>query len=174
MFREDALSKSKDMALRVFLVVDAVLVTLSYLYCKDPLFHQGAFGLHCVAMAYRGSRHYRKLQKSPEKRQLLALLTAGWGTQLLGFACWNVDNLFCPQLRMARAWLGPWLSWLLQLHGWWHVLTGIGAYTYIVANQWMNLLRNDRHKQWRVRWRCGFLAVVEPLDEATAVLRKRK
>lgn len=47
-----------------------------------------------------------------------------------GFLLWNIDNLACTQLRGWRARLAagpvPWLSPLLQLHAWWHLLTAYG------------------------------------------------
>ncbi|KAK3318122.1 ceramidase, partial [Apodospora peruviana] len=44
-----------------------------------------------------------------------------------GYALWQVDLHFCAELRRLREDLGlPW-AWGLELHGWWHVLTAIGA-----------------------------------------------
>ncbi|ERT01001.1 hypothetical protein HMPREF1624_02237 [Sporothrix schenckii ATCC 58251] len=46
---------------------------------------------------------------------------------LVGYGLWNIDREFCAQLRSVRAKMGlPW-AWLLELHGWWHVLTAISA-----------------------------------------------
>ncbi len=46
---------------------------------------------------------------------------------LIGYALWNVDLEFCAELRRLRERIGlPW-AWLLELHGWWHVLTAVSA-----------------------------------------------
>ncbi|KJR88122.1 uncharacterized protein SPSK_07973 [Sporothrix schenckii 1099-18] len=46
---------------------------------------------------------------------------------LVGYGLWNIDRELCAQLRSVRAKMGlPW-AWLLELHGWWHVLTAISA-----------------------------------------------
>jgi dihydroceramidase len=45
-----------------------------------------------------------------------------------GYVIWNIDNYTCAWLRQTRRAIGmPW-SFLLELHGWWHIFTGIGAY----------------------------------------------
>ncbi|KAI0410117.1 ceramidase [Xylaria palmicola] len=47
-----------------------------------------------------------------------------WG---VAYALWNVDLEFCAELRQLREGLGlPW-AWLLEMHGWWHVLTAMSA-----------------------------------------------
>jgi dihydroceramidase len=48
------------------------------------------------------------------------------------FVAWNVDLEWCMELRAIRHNLGlPW-AWVLELHGWWHVLTALGAAEYVV------------------------------------------
>ncbi len=45
---------------------------------------------------------------------------------LAGFFIWNMDNIFCHSLVAARNYIQlPWAV-LLEGHGWWHILTGIG------------------------------------------------
>lgn len=45
---------------------------------------------------------------------------------LAGFVLWNVDNLFCHHLTASKKqMLLPW-SLVLETHGWWHILTGLG------------------------------------------------
>lgn len=46
-----------------------------------------------------------------------------------GFFLWNMDNIFCHHLKTARHQIGlPW-SVVLEAHGWWHILTGLGTGT---------------------------------------------
>lgn len=48
---------------------------------------------------------------------------------------WNIDFEYCAELRMLREQVGlPW-AWLLELHGWWHILTAVSA------NQFMEIVR---------------------------------
>ncbi|KAL6854762.1 hypothetical protein ACO1O0_005887 [Amphichorda felina] len=49
------------------------------------------------------------------------------GICLLGYAIWNVDAELCAALGGLKERAGrPW-AWLLELYGWWHILTAIGA-----------------------------------------------
>lgn len=46
---------------------------------------------------------------------------------LTGYLLWNIENKFCAELRVLKTQVGlPW-AWLLEFHGWWHVLTAVGA-----------------------------------------------
>ncbi len=57
------------------------------------------------------------------KRAAVALVSA--------FVIWNIDLEFCMELRSMRERIGlPW-AWLLELHGWWHVMTAVGAAEYV-------------------------------------------
>jgi dihydroceramidase len=54
---------------------------------------------------------------------------------LIGYILWNIDLEFCAELRRFREQIGlPW-AWLFELHGWWHILTAIGA------NRFMDMIR---------------------------------
>lgn len=73
--------------------------------------------------------------KSPSRaRPTASLQRRFWraaGILVLAFAVWNVDLEGCAALRSARDALGlPW-AWLLELHGWWHILTAVGAMEYV-------------------------------------------
>lgn len=47
---------------------------------------------------------------------------------LTGFALWNIDQIFCSDITATKRWMGmPW-SFIFELHGWWHILTGVGVY----------------------------------------------
>lgn len=65
-----------------------------------------------------------------DKKNLMRQFWAAVGSLVLGFAIWNVDLEYCFGLRSIRTAVGLPLSWLLELHGWWHVLTAVGAMKY--------------------------------------------
>ncbi|KHN96838.1 Ceramidase [Metarhizium album ARSEF 1941] len=61
----------------------------------------------------------------------------------LGYVLWNIDLEYCAALRNIRRQVGlPW-AWLFELHGWWHVLTAIGA------AQFMDVAREVRRETKR-------------------------
>ena len=64
-------------------------------------------------------------------RQMWIMVAWGLSVFLGGFAIWNLDNIYCSKLRKWRYEIGlPW-GLLLEGHGWWHIGTGLGAYSYI-------------------------------------------
>lgn len=59
---------------------------------------------------------------------------------LMAYALWHMDLEFCAELRQMRDRVGlPW-AWLLELHGWWHILTAVSA------SWFMDIVRELRQK----------------------------
>ncbi|KAK1756778.1 ceramidase [Echria macrotheca] len=50
---------------------------------------------------------------------------------LTGYLLWNLENMYCAELRRVKGAVGLPLAWLFEFHGWWHVLTAIGASWFI-------------------------------------------
>jgi dihydroceramidase len=48
-----------------------------------------------------------------------------------GFGLWLIDGGFCHGLRGIRAMISMPLAWLLEFHGWWHLLTAMGAGQFV-------------------------------------------
>lgn len=66
------------------------------------------------------------------KREAQQLATYGTVAFVTAFILWNIDNEFCDELTSFRNGLGiPW-GFVTELHGWWHLLTGLAVYYYIV------------------------------------------
>lgn len=75
------------------------------------------------------------------RKDMRYCLTAGVISFMVGFALWNVDNVFCGNvtaLKRAVGWPG---AFLIEGHAWWHVCTvSTGSHLSVVlrsANQWM-------------------------------------
>lgn len=61
--------------------------------------------------------------------QMWAMFGFGLSVFLGGFAIWTLDNQYCGKLRQWRREIGlPW-GIFLEGHGWWHLMTGLGACT---------------------------------------------
>lgn len=85
-------------------------------------------------------------------KRMWTLVATGLGVFLSGFAIWSLDNNYCGRIRAWRHIVGLPLGVLSEGHGygqervlgwhmriwltvfdrWWHLLTGLGAYFYIV------------------------------------------
>ncbi|MCJ1292240.1 hypothetical protein MMC34_003790 [Xylographa carneopallida] len=80
------------------------------------------------------------------------MIVYGISIFLGGFAIWNMDNVYCSTLRTWRRDIGlPW-GILLEGHGWWHLMTGIGAYYYIVWGIWLRHCLNGRQEEYDLVW----------------------
>lgn len=80
-------------------------------------------------------------------KNMWILVAYGLTIFVSGFGIWAIDNVYCRTLRQWRRELGmPW-GFLLEGHGWWHLMTGIGAYCYIVWGIHLrHVLNGDQHK----------------------------
>ncbi|EGD86661.1 hypothetical protein H112_05167 [Trichophyton rubrum D6] len=160
----------------------AIFITLYYHYLQDPVFHQVAYGVLTAVVIFRSmwvmevtlrpslqrSRNHTKpgvwghtLTTSGEtvNHRDLRILNSMWvmvayglSTFLGGFFIWNLDNKYCSTLRIWRREIGlPW-GILLEGHGWWHLLTGIGAYMYIIWGIWLRHCLHGHQDEYRLDW----------------------
>jgi dihydroceramidase len=66
-----------------------------------------------------------------ERSRLLRRFRIAVAYLVLGFVLWNIDINYCMELRDLRSRIGLPFAWLLELHGWWHFLTALGAFEYM-------------------------------------------
>ncbi|KAI0168276.1 alkaline phytoceramidase [Pestalotiopsis sp. NC0098] len=107
-------------------------VSFIYVRSGDLLIHVSAFavsvtlvGLRLVQLIYRGQ------QQQESSAELATRFWKGCAYLAVAFALWNVDLELCLQLREWRQHVGLPLSWLMELHAWWHILTAAGAAQFI-------------------------------------------
>lgn len=88
-----------------------------------------------VLYMVRQGRHQRRANGLTGKDEVASKLMRQFGLGALyfysGLAVWLVDGHFCYNLRDIRAMLGLPLCWTLELHGWWHFLTALGAGRFV-------------------------------------------
>lgn len=119
----------------------SMFVTLYYHYLKDPVFHQNSFAILAVTVIFKGvyemeyllrpskrlknPSYSEKEQKRVDERDLSilhtmwALTICGVASVGLGFLIWNLDNIYCSNLRRWRRDIGlPW-GIVFEGHGWW-------------------------------------------------------
>jgi dihydroceramidase len=138
-------SYGKSRAVKIFVLIFTIsfsmFVTLYYYHLKDPVFHQNAFAILAATVIFKGvyvmecllrpSRrpknpsYSEKEQKRVDERDLSilhvmwALVIYGVASVGLGFLIWNLDNIYCSNLRRWRRDIGlPW-GIVLEGHGWW-------------------------------------------------------
>ncbi|KAJ5190781.1 uncharacterized protein N7498_009766 [Penicillium cinerascens] len=97
-------------------------------------------------------QHYENVRDTKILKTMWFMVTYGLSMFLGGFLIWNLDNQFCSQIRRLRRTVGlPW-GIFLEGHGWWHIMTGIGAYLYIVWGIWLRHCLNQRQDEYHLRW----------------------
>ncbi|KAK4118952.1 alkaline phytoceramidase [Parathielavia appendiculata] len=108
-------------------------MAILYIRSADILVHFSTFTImvnliwpRTLYIIYAGSsRPTREKVKLVLRFRKAAALIVG------AFLVWNVDLEMYLQLRAIRHKLGlPW-AWTLELHGWWHILTALGATEYV-------------------------------------------
>jgi dihydroceramidase len=116
--------------INIGLAIAFPLFSVFYVWTGKIIYHVSAFAGVVVLIVVRG--HYlfhwldppfaegKRREWRSRGRNALAML-------LLGYALWNIDLEYCAELRRLRQRVGmPW-AWLLELHGWWHILTAVSA-----------------------------------------------
>ena len=146
-------------ALGVFGVALCVFITLYYHFLQDPTFHQTAYAIltavvlgRCVYLMRRDLATQSGAEAAAVLRVMQKMIFVGVGAFLAGFAMWTVDNVWCGRLRGWRRAVGlPW-GVVLEGHGWWHFLTGVGAYYYVVWGIWLRVCIDGRRGEFELVW----------------------
>jgi dihydroceramidase len=130
-------------------------ISVYYHYLQDPTFHQNAFALLTVGILFRSfymmERYVRDLDPVSVNR-MWKMVTWGVSIFLTGFGLWNLDNAYCTSLRSWRRDVGmPW-GILSEGHGWWHLLTGCGAYYELVYGIYLRYCLDRRQNEYQLVW----------------------
>ncbi|KAN0120024.1 alkaline phytoceramidase [Hyaloscypha variabilis] len=76
------------------------------------------------------------------KRKMRWMAISGIAFFVTGHACWATDFYACDGLRETRRKIGmPWAA-ALELHGFWHIFTGIGVYIFMVLVECLRSARS--------------------------------
>ncbi|KAJ2470443.1 alkaline ceramidase ydc1 [Coemansia sp. RSA 2322] len=142
-----------DVYVSLALFAYSAIVTLVYLQIRKPVFHQVAYGIEVFVVLIRSSMHQMEIRKTnmrayAEMNQLFGL---GVSAFAVAFALWNVDNVFCHNLRAIRNALPAFMSPFFQLHAYWHIGTAIGCYVSIVYQQYLRLVKLGVMDKYRLR-----------------------
>ncbi|KXX80445.1 Alkaline ceramidase 3 [Madurella mycetomatis] len=105
---------------------DSLSVALFLIGIASTAYHatlrQGPQFSDDLSMLLPASCLLQRLYAHGQTRAVVSLVAG-----VVAFLIWNVDLERCLELRAIRQKLGlPW-TWALGLHGWWHILTALGA-----------------------------------------------
>lgn len=88
--------------------------------------------LHMIKKQSRERKEKQSTKGADEvAKRLMRHFQLGVFYFFLGFGLWLIDGRFCYGLRDTRSIIGLPLGWFLELHGWWHLLTALGAGQFV-------------------------------------------
>jgi len=127
-------SGKMNQPLAVGLFLYSFLAICVYLFVQNPVFFQTIYGLTVVATVARALYNIKYLAPC---RQVWYLYFTSFASYLFAFVLWNVDQIFCQDLRLVRLRLeniSAFLAPFSQLHALWHLLAAHATYQSIVFN----------------------------------------
>ncbi|KAL3481745.1 alkaline ceramidase family protein [Aspergillus californicus] len=129
-------STRRDSTIMAVTLWSLLAVFIVYHVVTDELIlHFISFGGMIVVIGIRTMQlvNTRTEPGSKRRRQIWGIVRFGAVIFNVGFYLWLIDNWACAYLTKARAAIGLPLGFLLELHGWWHICTGIGAYIFMAV-----------------------------------------
>ncbi|KAF2098712.1 aPHC-domain-containing protein [Rhizodiscina lignyota] len=139
--------------LGLFLIVGLSLIFYVQYALSQPVIHWTTFALMLFVIWRRVSRLIKTTVKSASEKNLLAKLgNLGFVSFVSGYGFWLVDVYCCSHLRAMRHTIGVPLEFVLEFHGWWHVLTGIGVYLYMVLVEYLHLASSSDKESLQITW----------------------
>ncbi|THY81133.1 hypothetical protein D6C95_09219 [Aureobasidium pullulans] len=104
--------------------------------------HELSFVLLIIVVAAKTRSLIKiRVQQPKDKEMLQKAVIFGAGCFVFGYLLWQLDFIFCTELTAIKRVLGiPW-GFLLELHGWWHIFTAVGAHTFMIM---VDVLTRDR------------------------------
>ncbi|KAF2657494.1 alkaline phytoceramidase [Lophiostoma macrostomum CBS 122681] len=117
--------------LNTTLLIVGTVIPVSIYHCwADEIYvHEIAFAAMVIITGRRIRQLIReKVASEASRKKLKGMANFGSGCGLFGYFLWNIDYHLCSYVTSTKRSLGlPW-GFFLELHGWWHIFTGIGAY----------------------------------------------
>ncbi|KAK4164320.1 ceramidase [Cladorrhinum sp. PSN259] len=113
----------------VFLALFFVSFSAFYVYSQHIIYHSVVF-ISILATITLRTTYLLLFTNNFPKDKRSEWTSKAWKTVailLLAFTVWDIDLGFCAELRALRHAMGLPRAWLFELHGWWHILTGVSA-----------------------------------------------
>ncbi|CAH1399152.1 unnamed protein product [Nezara viridula] len=140
----------------IFLSLFAVIFTAIYLLWPQPLFQHISYGVLVFTTVGMDLR----LLKINECKTCKKIFLISAAIYLFGFILWNLDKIFCQNLRLLRLNIPGAFDPFTQLHGWWHLMSGYASYSQVLfiihASYDFKNEKQTRQNMELQTWRYGF------------------
>ena len=113
-----------------FAILGTVIpISVYHVWADEIYVHELTFAVMVFLVARQLRALVKKQVADPEQRKKLGRMSRfGLVSGLFGYFLWNIDFHLCSYVTAFKHYIGlPW-AFIFELHGWWHILTGIGAY----------------------------------------------
>ncbi|ODV87549.1 hypothetical protein CANARDRAFT_174583 [[Candida] arabinofermentans NRRL YB-2248] len=143
----------------IYLITSIVIIILTLIYCsiyKNPALHQISYGILNFLIIFKSLnliKNYIKLKK--DKIFMYKLISFAIFEFLFGFLIWNLDTFYCFSLIRFRRFIDLPFGILIEFHGWWHILTGLGIFHFIIYNQLLNIYFKGLENKYELIWKYG-------------------
>ncbi|EMD32564.1 hypothetical protein CERSUDRAFT_68585 [Gelatoporia subvermispora B] len=136
------------------------LFTWSYYLSRNPIYHQVVFATIMFTNVFRTAHLLRDREiaerlPDAEKESIARVFTTGVLLFILGFAVWNLDNIFCSTVTVWKHALGWPAAFLLEGHSWWHIFTATGTYLMVIGNICDTLCIKDDYRNFALAYSFG-------------------
>ncbi|KAJ9157316.1 Alkaline phytoceramidase [Pleurostoma richardsiae] len=116
------------------LLVLFTTVMVTHMVMDEFLLHASTFGLGIYIIASRVLKIIPTQISDPRIRKTVRDITIlGCFCFGLGYIIWLIDDWACRILTNTRHVVGLPLAFVLEFHGWWHILTAIGGYIAVAV-----------------------------------------
>ncbi|KAF8243157.1 alkaline phytoceramidase [Wilcoxina mikolae CBS 423.85] len=134
---------------------------------SDSTLHRFIFTTMVFGTATRCIMLVRRVGDVRMKSEMKQIAKIGSITYLSGTTAWIIDELRCDDLRMLRDITGMPFGFILELHGWWHILTAFGVYCYLVFVEYLRhaLLSERSTARSRLVWKMNIIPHLEIVDD---------
>ncbi|OBW64702.1 MAG: Elongation factor G, mitochondrial [Aureobasidium pullulans] len=122
------------------LLLAVITETTYHVMMDEQTVHELSFVSLIIAVAAK-TRSLIKLRVQQPKDKKMLQKAVIFGCFVFGYLLWQLDFIFCTELTAIKRVVGmPW-GFLLEFHGWWHILTAVGAHTFMIM---IDVLTRDR------------------------------
>ncbi|PLB43362.1 alkaline ceramidase family protein [Aspergillus steynii IBT 23096] len=151
-------SHRDSVRMAVFLGTLLSALVVYHVLTDELIFHSVSFGVMVVIIGLRTMQLIGARTKagSESRRKVWGVVRFGAVIFNAGYYLWLIDNWTCGILKSWKETIGlPW-AFVLELHGWWHIFTAMGAYIFIaVVDQLVSgddLEGLERELAWPAPW----------------------
>lgn len=156
-----------------FVTISVLIMTIIYFFWdRNPYFQHGCYAVFTgLVVIISTFITWKKIDNWFYKKNLMWCAGLGALIFALGFICWILDKALCPfWIHIRRDYILLPLGVLLELHGWWHLLTGTGVYYYVVFLQYLRILSTkDRIDDYIFIWRLKLIPELIPKNLANSL-----